>query len=77
MSELARKVLTDPDRTDEEKRKFIRDNNLRPKGQNFLSSSGNRLGRERGIGVQVGRNTLNVSDLYSSEELRPKLKDRL
>ena len=77
MTELARKVLSDPDRTDEEKRKFIRDNNLMPKGQNFLSANSNRLGRERGIGIQVGRDTLNVSDLYSSEELRPKLKDRL
>ena len=77
LSELAKKILNDPDRTDEEKRKFIKDNNLQPKGQNFLSASGNKLGRERGIGVQVGRNTINVTDLYSSEEFRPKLKDRL
>lgn len=65
MTILAKRILSDPNRTDEEKRKFLKDNNLTPRAQNFLGASGNRLGRERGVGIQVGRDTINVSDLYS------------
>lgn len=65
IAERMRKVLTDPDRTDREKRNLIEGNSLIPRAQNFLSASGNRLGRERGIGIRVGRENINVTDLYS------------